>query len=174
MNNSALIQIARFMALVATQLLVLSKVQFSGYLNPYIYILFIFLLPLRTPPLTMIFTGFALGLIIDFYSGMMGIHTASTLFIAYFRNRIIKVVIGVREEDFLSVPGLKDLGAFRFIYYAGIMTLIHHTILFFLEAFSFAHAGETIGRVAVNTVVSLLFMVVTLILFEKKHYESSP
>ncbi len=171
MNSSVLTYFIRFVALVATQILVLNKVQFGGYLNPYIYFLFILMLPLRTPPLVMIITGFALGFIVDFYSGLPGIHTASTLFIAYFRNRIIKVVIGLREEDFLSVPGFRDLGVFRFIYYAGVMVLIHHLILFFLEVFTFSNIFETLLRAGVNTIVSLLFMIVTLVLFERKHNE---
>lgn len=171
MNSSTLTYFLRFVALLATQILVLDKVQFGGYLNPYIYFLFILMLPLRTPPLVMIITGFVMGFIVDYYSGLLGIHAASTLFIAYFRNRIIKVVIGVREEDFLSVPGLRDLGLSRFVYYAGVMTLIHHVILFFLEVFTFGNVLETLFRAGINSIVSLLFMIITLVLFEKKHYE---
>ena len=129
--SSSLIQIIRFIALVATQLLVLNKIQFSGYFNPYIYILFILLLPLKTPPVTMLITGFALGFIIDLYTGIMGIHAAATLFISFFRNRIIRVTTGLTPDDLITQPGLRDLGSFRFIYYAGLMALIHHLILFF-------------------------------------------
>lgn len=163
--------VIRFLALVAIQILVMNKVQFNGYLNPYIYILFILLLPLRTSQPGMIIAGFLLGIAIDFYSGMMGIHTAATLFISYFRSRIMKVVIGITEEDFVSVPGLKTLGSFRFIYYAGVMTLIHHLILFYLEVFTFQHSADTLIRVLANTVVSLLFMVIAMILFERRKLE---
>jgi rod shape-determining protein MreD len=171
MNNSPLIQILRFVLLVAVQVLVFNKVQFSGYLNPYIYILFIILLPLRTPQLAMVILGFVLGFAVDYYSGMLGIHTASTLFIAHFRNKIIRVVIGVREEDFLSVPGLHGLGFARFSYYAGVMILIHHLILFTLEVYSFRNFGDTLLRTGTNTLVSLAFMIITLILFERKSNE---
>ncbi len=170
MNNN-LLQIIRFIALVATQVLVLNEIQFGGYFNPYIYILFIILLPLRTPSLVMIFSGFILGLIIDFYSGMMGIHTAATLFISYFRNRIIRLVLGVTENDFLQVPGLRDLGIFRFVYYASVMILIHHTILFYLEVFSFHNTPDTLLRILGNSLISLVFTVVTLIIFERKKHE---
>jgi len=171
MNNSPLMHILRFVVLVAVQVLVFNKVQFSGYLNPYIYILFIILLPLRTPQLAMVVLGFVLGFVVDYYSGMLGIHAASTLFIAHFRNRIIRVVIGIREEDFLTVPGLSGLGFARFSYYAGVMILMHHLILFTLEVFSFTDFGDTLLRTAINTVVSLAFMIITLILFERKSYE---
>ncbi|MFO7723735.1 MAG: rod shape-determining protein MreD, partial [Bacteroidales bacterium] len=68
MSNS-LMTVIRFLALVATQLLVMNKVQFNGYLNPYIYILFILLLPLKTPQSLMVVAGFLMGIVIDFYSG---------------------------------------------------------------------------------------------------------
>jgi len=168
--SSSLIQIIRFIALVATQLLVLNKIQFSGYFNPYIYILFILLLPLKTPPVTMLITGFALGFIIDLYTGIMGIHAAATLFISFFRNRIIRVTTGLTPDDLITQPGLRDLGSFRFIYYAGLMALIHHLILFFLEVFTIHNMFDTLLRVVVNSAISLLFIVVTMILFEKRRY----
>ncbi len=169
--NSNLLLIIRFIALVATQVLVLNKVQFNGYVNPYIYILFILLLPLRTPPIVMIVVGFVLGFAIDLYSGMMGIHTFSTLFISYFRNRIIKSVIGIQEDDFLSSLGIRELGITRFLYYAGFITLIHHALLFYLEVFSFRHSGDTLLRIVLNSLVSLVFIFITMILFERKRYE---
>lgn len=171
MSNN-LLQIVRFLVLVATQILVLNKVQFAGYINPYIYILFILLLPLRTPPLVMIILGFLLGLSVDMFSGMMGIHTFSTLFVAYFRNRIIKLVLGIGPDDFISDMGIRDLGITRFLYYAGFITLIHHTLLFYLEVFSFRHSGDTLLRILLNTLVSLVFIFITMILFERKRYET--
>ncbi|MFO7722532.1 MAG: hypothetical protein R6V49_04835 [Bacteroidales bacterium] len=126
---------------------------------------------MKTPQSLMVVAGFLMGIVIDFYSGMMGIHTAATLFVSFYRNRIMKVVIGITEEDFVSVPGLKTLGSFRFIYYAGVITLIHHLILFYLEVFTFQHSGDTLIRVLSNTVVSLLFMVIAMILFERRRFE---
>lgn len=170
MMSNSLMYIIRFIALVATQILVLNKVQFGGYLNPYIYPLFILLLPLKTSPVVMLIIGFILGFTIDLYSGVMGIHTAATLFISYFRNRIVKVVIGLTPDDFLSAPGLKILGTFRFIYYTIVIILLHHLILFFLEVFTFNQAHDTLLRVFVNSIVSVLFIIVTMILFEKRNY----
>lgn len=166
-----MMQIIRFIALVATQLLVLNKIQFNGYVNPYIYFLFILLLPIKTPPVTMILTGFALGFIIDHFTGIMGVHTAATVFISFFRNRIIRFTLGLTPEDLLTQPGLSNLGIFRFIYYAGLITLIHHFILFYLEVFTFHNSFDTLLRVIVNSAISLLFIVITMILFEKRRYE---
>lgn len=171
MSNSPLIYILRFVALVGTQVLVMNNVQFGGHLNPYIYILFIILMPLRTPPVAMIITGFVLGFAVDFYTGVPGIHTASTLLIAFFRNRMIRFVVGLQENDFLDTPGLRGLGARRFIYYATTITLVHHLALFYLEVFTFARFWDTFSRSMLNAVVSVLFMVVAMVLFEKKGYE---
>jgi len=171
MQSSPLLYIVRFAALAATQILVLNNIQFGGYLNPYIYILFILMLPLRTPPLVMILSGFALGFTIDIYTGVIGLHTAATLFVAFYRNRIMRMVIGIREEDFSGTPGVRDLGSWRFFYYAGAITMTHHLILFMLEAFSLTNLFDTLLRVGANGLVSLMFMLVTLILFERRKHE---
>jgi rod shape-determining protein MreD len=171
MNSSPLTSFVRFLALVATQVLVMNNVQFGGHLNPYIYILFIILLPFRTPPVVMIIAGFMLGFAVDFYTGVLGIHTASTLLIAFLRNRVVRFVVGLQEDDFLDTPGLRGLGIRRFIYYITTITLIHHLTLFYLEVFTFAHFWDTLFRSLLNAVVSVLFMLVIMVLFEKKGYE---
>ena len=38
-----------FIVLVLIQVLILNNIQFSGYINPFLYVLFILLLPFQTP-----------------------------------------------------------------------------------------------------------------------------
>ncbi len=170
MQNSPMLHIGRFAALGFTQILVLNNVQFGGYLNPYIYILFILLLPLRTPPLVMILSGFAMGMFIDLFTGMMGLHTAATLFVAFYRKRIMKVVIGVREEDYLGTPGIRDLGSWRFFYYVGAATLIHHLLVYMLEVFTFVNFWSVMVRTLANSMVSVVFIMVAMVLFERRRH----
>lgn len=170
MNNS-FIQFVKFIALVATQVLVMNKVQFIGFYNPYIYILFIVLLPVRTPQWAMVILGFVLGLTVDVFTGVIGLHASATLLISFFRNRLLKFILGLKEDDFVNIPGIRELGTFKFVNYCIVIVFIHHLALFYLEVFTFTNAWDTLLRTFVNTMISMVFIVVAMILFEKKKYE---
>jgi len=47
-----------FVVLVLIQVLFLNQMQISGYLNPYMYILFVMLLPLSAPRYIVLLSGF--------------------------------------------------------------------------------------------------------------------
>ena len=70
-----------FMVLVFTQVLFLNQIQFSGFVNPYIYILFVMLLPLNAPRYVVLVGAFLLGLSVDIFSNTLGIHSFASVFI---------------------------------------------------------------------------------------------
>ena len=47
MNSAVLVNIARFVLLLAAQILIFNNLDFLGYINPYPYILFIILYPVN-------------------------------------------------------------------------------------------------------------------------------
>ena len=69
--------IFRFIILVLVQVLVLNNIQFLGYINPYIYILFILSLPVRTPRWASLLLAFVLGLTIDIFANTPGMHASA-------------------------------------------------------------------------------------------------
>ena len=79
---SLLQNIFSFIVLIVLQVLVLNNVQFLGFLNPYIYILFILSLPVKFPRWITLILGFVLGLIIDVFSNTIGTHAFATVLIA--------------------------------------------------------------------------------------------
>jgi rod shape-determining protein MreD len=149
-----------FVVLVLLQVLVFNQVYFSGYINPYIYVLFILLLPLSTPRYLLLFSGFLIGLTVDVFSDSLGMHTAATVFIAYVRPGIIRA-ISVREEDRNDYPGLKQNKFSWFFYYASLMVVLHHAVLFYLEYFTFSHFFITFLRVLVSSIFSILVIVLS-------------
>ena len=125
-----------FISLVLIQVLILNQVQFSGFVNPYMYILFVLLLPLNTPRYAVLILAFLLGITIDVFSNTIGIHAAATVLIAFIRPLIIRI-ISDREENRSEYPGLKQNKFRWFLYYTVLMVLIHHSVLFNLEIFTF-------------------------------------
>lgn len=151
---------AMFVVLVLIQVLILNQVQFSGFVNPYIYILFVMLLPLSTPRYSVMLSGFFIGLTIDVFSNSPGLHTAATILIAYVRPFVIRSISG-REDEMSDYPGLKQNSFSWFLYYTALMVFLHHFLLFFLEVYTFSHFLTTLYRIVLSSLFSIFIIVLS-------------
>jgi rod shape-determining protein MreD len=149
-----------FIGLVLIQVLVLNHIQFSGFVNPYIYILFVLLLPLSSRHYTVLILGFLMGFTIDIFSNSLGVHSFATVLIAYLRPLVIRA-ISDREEDMSEFPGLKQNGLGWFIKYVMIMVLIHHIVLFYIEVFTFVNFLTTLIRALLSSAFSIFVIVLS-------------
>ena len=149
-----------FIVLVAVQVLFLNQIQFSGFINPYIYILFIMLLPLNSPRYAVLLLAFAIGLAVDVFSNSLGMHTAAAVFIAYLRPIIIRAITN-REEELSDYPSLAKTGFAWFTTYTTIMVVIHHVVLFYIEVFSFQNFFSTLYRVFLSSIFSIFVIVLS-------------
>lgn len=152
--------VVMFFSLVLVQVLIFNQVQFSGFFNPYVYLLFIILLPLSTPRYAVLILAFVLGLIIDVFSNSLGVHSAATVFAAYVRPLVIRIISN-REDDKSDYPGLNQNKLAWFINYVVIMVLLHHTILFYLEVYTFANFLNTLYRVILSSLFSIIIIVLS-------------
>ena len=134
MNSILSLNSIRFFTLIIFQVLIGNHINFLGYINPYFYILFIVLYPVKNNRLLFIFISFLLGLIIDMFLDSGGIHAAAALSIAYIRPIVLKFSFGTLYEHQTMKFDTLDFGS-KFIYIS-ILTLVHHLILFYLEIFS--------------------------------------
>lgn len=156
MNNNLKHSI-RFLLLIIAQVFLLNKVNLGGYINPFVYILFIMVLPFNMDRLSLLVLGFITGFTVDLFSGgIIGLHSAAAVLIAFLRPYIIKMVSSQREFDSGTTPSIKDMGLSWFVSYTILMTLAHHLYYFFLEKFSFFGFFGTIGRVLLSTIVSTM------------------
>ena len=149
-----------FLVLVLVQVLIFNQVHLGGYINPFIYILFIMLLPVDSPRYLLLFAGFFMGLAIDVFSNSLGMHAAATVFIAYIRPFVIRSISN-REEDRHQFPGMKQNSFSWFLYYTIIIVFSHHLIFFYLEFFTFTHFLSTFLRVVMSSVFSVFIIVLS-------------
>jgi len=147
-----------FILLILMQVLLLNNIQFSGYINPYVYIMFILLLPIEIPSWLLLLLSFATGLIIDFFSGSPGMHTSATVLAGFVRPYILRIVSPKDGYESGSDPSMMIYGFRWFFLYALLMVLVHHTTLFYLEIFRFADFFRTILRVLLSTMFSMTFI----------------
>lgn len=168
MNNFILKHIIRFVALVTIQVLVLNNVLFMGYINPYIYILFLLLLPFDTPRWLMLVLAFSLGLSVDTFQNTMGLHAFSCVLIAYCRRPILHFLLPQlknKKQSNLEFS-LQEFGLQRALIYTSTMVLIHHLFLFILESFQAEILGILVRTIASSIVSIVLLIIIQYLLFK--------
>jgi len=156
-----------FISLVLTQVLILNQIQFGGFVNPYMYVLFVMLLPLSAPKYVVLIFAFLMGLTIDVFMNSLGIHAAATVFIAWLRPVIVRSISN-RDEDKSDYPGLHQTRMGWFLPYAAIMVLLHHLVLFFIEAFTFNGFFETLYHALLSSLFSVFIIVLSQFLIFRR------
>lgn len=162
--NSNLGNIFRFIILLAVQVLIFNNINLFGYINPYPYILFIFLFPVNGNKFTLLFTSFLLGLILDMFSNSGGIHTASSIILAFIRPNLFRFSFGVSYE-YQTIKIADKLTSERFTFLL-IGILVHHFVLFFLEAFRLSLFFNVLFKSISTTLFTLLFCILIIYLIK--------
>ena len=167
MNRETINSAILFISLVLIQIIVLNNINFLGYINPFLYILFIFYYPLKKTDNTLILLSFFLGLGIDFFSNTGGINAAATLFIAYIRIPVLKIVIGKREIDYNTIS-LNKLPFFRTYSYISVLTIIHHFIVFGLEYFKWDNFGIIVLKTFLTSIFTIILVMISFTFIPRK------
>ena len=151
-----------FILLILLQILLFNNIQFSGYVNPYVYLMFILILPVEIPSWLLLLLSFLTGLIMDFFSNSPGMHTFATVLAGFVRPYILRVISPRDGYEPGSSPSMLTYGFRWFLIYTLLFVLIHHTALFYIEVFRFTDFFRTMLRV----LLSSLFSVIFILLFE--------
>lgn len=166
MTNSTASHILRFIVLVLVQVIILNHINFLGYINPYLYILFILLFPIKNNRLVFLLLSFLLGLIIDVFSDSGGIHAAACVSIAYLRPLFLKWTFGAAYEHNTVKFNSIEFGS-RLLYIS-MLTIIHHFILFLLEVFNFSEIILTLQKTLFSSIFTILLTTIVTIIFSKR------
>lgn len=155
--------ILRFVGLVLLQVWVLNNMRIGSYVNPFVYVLFIMMLPAGIPGWALLLLAFFTGTVIDLFMSTMGLHAAATVFAAFARPVLLSMAAGTSEPDPQMVPSVSSLGTRSWTGYVFAMLLLHHTALFLLESFSFAGLGYTLLRIVLSIIFSgIVIMMLSL------------
>lgn len=151
---------------VLLQVLVLNEVLFSAYINPFLYVLLIISLPLKTPKWFLLVYAFLLGFSIDIFSGSLGFHSTATVLIAFVKPFISKITIPhniLGDSDEIT---LKKVGPKSFITFSLFLILIHNSCLFMTEHLSINLA--LFGKVLASSVATLIIVLITQLFKQDK------
>ncbi|MDP2337949.1 MAG: rod shape-determining protein MreD [Bacteroidota bacterium] len=150
--------IIMFVVLVLAQVLILNNIQFSGLINPYIYILFILLLPFTIPGYLLLGLSFLLGISIDIFTNTPGIHAGATVLLGFMRPGIAQLISSREIIEKGNTPNITQLGFASFLKYTVLSVLVHHLFLFYAEAFSFGGFFETLLRCTLSSIFSIVII----------------
>ncbi|MFC2110518.1 rod shape-determining protein MreD [Bacteroidota bacterium] len=157
----------RFIFLLLLQVLVLNNIDFFGYINPNLYILFVFLYPLEQKRTNFLLLAFLLGLCVDFFSNSGGIHAAATVFIAYIRLYVLKLVLNKSDIDYkLFKLGSQQLA--KIIVFISVLTFAHHFIMFYLDYFSFKNINTIAYKSLTTSIFTIILSILSIVLTTKK------
>lgn len=148
------------------QVLVLNNVLLFGYINPLIYVLFIFIFPLSNNKYSVLIISFFLGLLIDFFSNSGGSNAAALVFIAYIRLPVLHIIQNNIEFDYLLF-NIKKLNMIQIIIYILTLVFIHHFILFFLEYYTLKSFGHILLKAFYTSLFSSIVIGLAISLFVK-------
>ncbi len=147
------------------QIYILNEVLFASYINPFLYLILIIIMPFKTPKWYLLLYAFSFGLLIDVFSGNLGIHSTACLLIAIIKNPISKITIPhniIEENHELTV---QKIGGKSFLLFSFILVFMHHLILFFLEHASFDF--HILLKVLLSTIITTIIIAITQLFFYK-------
>ena len=168
--SNLLKNIIRFLLFILVQVFVLNQVPpLHHFVNPYIYFLFILWLPFKMGRRTVMILALALGFSLDCFTKTYGLHAASCVLIAYLRPFLINFLISQEgAESNYNEPSIKSMGFAPYFTYVVILTLLHHTFLFFLEVLQTGGFLYFILKTLLSSAISLLLIMLTELLFVRK------
>lgn len=156
----------RFFILVLVQVLIFNHIDFLGYINPYIYILFIILFPAKNNRTLFIFIAFLLGFCVDVFSDSGGVHAAACVTLAYVRPIFLKFCFGT-VYDYQSIKfNQTDFGS-RLTYFS-MLVFIHHLVMFSLEIFNISKILLILQKTLFSGIFTILLCLIITLLFSQK------
>ena len=165
MSRTILINLVRFIALVFIQVFLLKNITAYNLATPYLYILFILLLPFETPNALLFALAFVTGITIDAFYDTPGLHAAACVVLAFVRILFISITVQKDGFDNEPEPTLSIMGFRWFFTYAIVLTLFHHFFLFILSAFTFSGLQYTLGHIVLSSVFTVFLILISGFLF---------
>lgn len=149
-----------FLILVVLQFLVFSNINLFGFINPFVYLLFLIRYRLDGNQTLFIVSCFSLGFMIDLILGTAGAHTIATLSVAYLRPLIVGFSFGINADiPYAMVKGTRPSNQLT---YLGLIILLHSLIYYSISYFSWLAFFQILKSAVLTTV--LTFILIWLIL----------
>lgn len=162
-SSSILLTLLKFFIIWVVQIVVLKQMQFwpvgAYHYEAFVYPLFILLLPYGMQINLLMIIAFFSGLVVDASYNTLGVHTLSSIVLAFWRSSFLELVIP-RGMDENLVPSLGRLNFFPFMRYAAYSLLLYLIFYYAMVHFSHVFFIAIVVKSLLSFVVSLFFTLI--------------
>lgn len=166
MNSTVIVNIFRFLLLILAQVLIFNNLNFMGFINPMVYVIFFYWYPIKANRALFLVIAFLLGFVIDIFSDTLALNTLASLTVAYARPVLMRFCFGVNYE--FQNFSFKNTTNIQRVTLLGLMILIHHLIFYSFEILSIAHILLILKKVFATGIVTLVLCTLFSSLFSPK------
>jgi len=148
--------LGRFLLLILLQVMVVDHLNLAGvWMVPYLYVLFLIMLPFELPAWGGLLIGAVTGLTMDLFSSTPGLHMSACLVMMFARIRLLRLMAPRDGYEFGMRPTVPGMGLAWFVTNASVLIAIHHLWLFFVELHRFDAFFSTLGRALLSSIATL-------------------
>lgn len=158
-------QIIGFVVYILVQVLFFKHFVLFDTAYSMVYVAFILLLPLEISAMWLITLGFITGFTLDIFTDTLGVHSAACVLLAYLRPHWMGLVTPRGGYESVSVVSMPNMGFQWFFAYSVPLILVHHLMLFYLEAGGFQYGWSTLLKVLSSTLLTFVIIVLIQNLF---------
>lgn len=168
MIGTILSNLVRFITLVLLQALVLDHLDLAnGWVVPYLYVLFLLMLPFGLPDWAQLLIGAVTGMVMDLFTSTPGMHASACVIMVYLRIWMLRLLRPRDGYEFSRKPTISDMGLAWWLTFAGVLVLAHHLWLFFVEVYRFDDLGITLMRALLSAILTLALCLLAQALFTR-------
>ena len=166
MSRYNIVLIPQFILLLFVQAFLLSNINFFGFINPNLYLLFFLMYRFDGDRTALIILGFLMGLLLDLLTQGSGGHTIASLTITYLRPYIIRFSFGVNYD--VPMGMIRGSLVNQRVAYFLQMILIHHLLLFVVIYFSFDNILTIMKNTFLSAFFTFILVYISLGLFKER------
>ena len=156
MIGTLIANVLRFAALLLLQVLVLDHLDVArGWMVPYLYVLFLLMLPFELPAWAALLLGAFTGLTMDIFSNTPGMHMSACVVMMFARIQLLSLIAPREGYEYGMRPTVPRMGIAWFTTHAGLCIFIHHLWLFFVEVHRFDGFFSTFSRAVLSAAFTL-------------------
>jgi hypothetical protein len=170
MSRINIIQIISFFIYLLYQVLILKNIVLFNTAFCFLYVAYLFFLPVEANPLFLMFAGFLMGFAIDIFYDSLGLHAFSCVLVMYVRNYWLSLITPQGGYDSSATPSIAINGMQWFLVYTFPLVFLHHSVLFFVEAGGFGMFWFTLWKIITSTLFTTMVTVVVQYLFPSGRY----
>jgi rod shape-determining protein MreD len=147
--------ILKAIIIIVLQVLVFDRLQIQAWGYPMVYVLLLLILPTQLPRWAEMLIGMIVGLIMDVCNNSLGVHMAACVALSFFRP----ILLRKSSQDIERIKGeisSLNIGMIEYMKCALILVVMHHFMVFMLEAWSLHNWWMIILQTLLSSILTLL------------------